>query len=131
MEKFLILIVGSIILYNCNPSKITGYDCSFKINNNTSDTVYMGYQMNYEMNQNLRVHGHKLIIPNSNAGQCALGGSWDRFFVNESDSMYIYFIDKNIFNTNPWDFVSAECPARHSAEIIVVILFILIVKIYL
>jgi hypothetical protein len=108
MIKIGLCIFIGLQIQSCDPSKFTGYDCRFKFNNTTQDTIYAGFEMNYNRAFKKQVRGHLTLLPNSNIGQCGYGGGWDSMFKSELDSMHIYFIDKNTFKTTTWDSIFTQ-----------------------
>jgi len=94
---FLLLVLFS----NCNPVKYTGYDYSFVVNNNTQDSLYFSWDMNY-FDHSKNSHISYTLMPNK-ANEIGKNGSWIGLFNAETDTMYAYFIDLNIERTNSWD----------------------------
>jgi hypothetical protein len=109
MSRMNVLNLCALLLFisNCNRDKKFGYDYSFKIANITKDSIYVGYEMNYDKYPNNFAVGEYLLMPSA-LNPLGTLGEWDDLFTKESDSIIVYFIKKDVYINLAFDSIISQ-----------------------
>jgi hypothetical protein len=106
MNKLVILMIFPFI--SCNLQKLTGSDYSLRINNVSSDTVYFGWDVNYDQSPKKGLGVKYIAEPNVVSIHDPLYGSWEGLFRSENDTLLVYFVDKATEKISNWDSIFTQ-----------------------
>jgi hypothetical protein len=115
----LIKILGIFVLptlsSGCLGDNRFGYDYSIKLKNNSTDSIYVDYELNYPDPSNKS----KFVRYSTKAnGLLEFGtlGKWNKYFTKVSDTLFVYVISKEVHKSFSFDsiFINKKFLARKS-----------------